>query len=156
MLRLAEFQGPPSLWSGSWLGCLWSVLLRLMFAAWSYCVVSWLKKDCFCASLIGLLTLLTLELDGRDPVGNRERLRAEKAHHKSVHAGRPNSTALVVCKGGINMWRACGLTCSMLRLLQDVLGGMESFLPCRIEADHCRLRLFGVVWRPNCARCLAW
>ena len=43
----------------------------------------------------------------------------------------------------IDIWRSCRFLGAMFRALGGLPGGLGRFLPCRIGANHCRLRSIG-------------
>ena len=43
----------------------------------------------------------------------------------------------------IDMWRSCRFLGAMFRAVGGLPGGLGRFLPCRIGANHCRLRSIG-------------
>ena len=43
----------------------------------------------------------------------------------------------------IKIWRSCGLLGAMIRALRCLPGGCGRFIPCRVGANHCRLRAIG-------------
>ena len=43
----------------------------------------------------------------------------------------------------IDTWRSCRFLGAMLRALGGLPGGLGRFLPCRVGANHCRLRSIG-------------
>ena len=73
-----------------------------------------------------------------------ERPALELAVPKFRRGGRPISVSAVRVGPSIDIWRSCGLFGSLLRALYQLLGGLGRFIPCRIGADHCRLR--GLRW----------
>ena len=58
--------------------------------------------------------------------------------------GRPMSVSAVPFGPGIDKWRSCRFLGGMLRALGALPGAMGRFIPCRIGANHCRLR--NIVW----------
>ena len=54
-----------------------------------------------------------------------------------------NSGSAVPDGPSIDIWRSCRFLGAMLRALGGLPGGLGRFLPCRIGADHCRLRSIG-------------
>ena len=43
----------------------------------------------------------------------------------------------------IDIWRSCGFLGAMLRALGGLPGGLGRFIPCRLDANHCKLRSIG-------------
>ena len=57
--------------------------------------------------------------------------------------GHPISVSAVPVGPGIDIGRFCRFLGSLIRFLALLPGGLSRFLPCRIGADHCRLRHVG-------------
>ena len=57
--------------------------------------------------------------------------------------GRPISVSAVSLGPGIDIGRSCRFIGGIIRFLALLPGGLARFLPCRIGAHHCRLRLLG-------------
>ena len=72
-----------------------------------------------------------------------ERLVPEKALTRYRRPGRPISVAAVSFGPGIDIRRACRFTGALIRSLCILPGGIGRFVPCRIGANHCRLRRIG-------------
>ena len=56
---------------------------------------------------------------------------------------RPISVSEVPAGPSIDIWRSCRFLGAMLRALGGLPGGLGRFLPCRLGANHCRLRSLG-------------
>ena len=72
-----------------------------------------------------------------------ERLVIESALPFARRAGRPISVSAVPVGPGIDIGRSCRFLGSLFRFLALLPGGLRRFLPCRIGANHCRLRHLG-------------
>ena len=72
-----------------------------------------------------------------------ERLVLEMSVPKSRRLYRPISVSAVPAGLSIDIWRSCRFLGAMLRALGGLPGGLGRFLPCRIGANHCRLRSSG-------------
>ena len=72
-----------------------------------------------------------------------ERLVLEKAHPRYLRPGRPISVSAVLVGPGIDIGRSCRFIGSIVRFRALLPGGLSRFLPCRIGANHCRLRHLG-------------
>ena len=57
--------------------------------------------------------------------------------------GRPISVSAVPVGPGIDIGRSCRFLGSLVRFLALLPGGLIRFMPCRIGANHCRLRHLG-------------
>ena len=73
-----------------------------------------------------------------------ERLALEKAHPRYLRPGRPISVSAVPSGPDIDIWRSCRFVGSLMRSLCNLPGGLPSFVPCAVGADHCRLRHIGL------------
>ena len=69
-----------------------------------------------------------------------ERLVIEGAVPFARRVGRPISVSAVPVGPGIDIGRSCRFLGSLIRSLALLPGGLSRFLPCRIGANHCRLR----------------
>ena len=58
--------------------------------------------------------------------------------------GRPISVSAVVAGPSIDIWRSCRFLGATIRALGGLLGGLGRFFPCRLGANHCRLR--SIAW----------
>ena len=56
---------------------------------------------------------------------------------------RPISVSAVPVGPGTDIGRSCRFLGSLIRFLALLSGGLFRFLPCRIGANHCRLRHLG-------------
>ena len=74
-----------------------------------------------------------------------ERLSLEKAHPRYLRPRRPISVSAVPFGPGIDIWRSCRFIGAIMRSLCFLPGGLRTFVPCSIGANHCRLRHIG--WR---------
>ena len=72
-----------------------------------------------------------------------ERLVLEMSVPKSRRLHRPISVSAVPAGPSIDIWRSCRFLGAMVRALSGLPGGLGRFLPCRIGANHCRLRSIG-------------
>ena len=72
-----------------------------------------------------------------------ERLVIEGAVPFAQRVGRPISVSAVPVGPGIDIGRSCRFLGSLIRILALLPGGFIRFLPCRIGANHCRLRHLG-------------
>ena len=72
---------------------------------------------------------------------------------KSRRLDRSISMSAVLAGPSIDIWRSCRFSGAMIRALGDLPGGLGRFLPCRIGANHCRLRSIG--WE-RCLRLGPW
>ena len=72
-----------------------------------------------------------------------ERLVLEMSVPKLRRLYRPISVSAVPFGPSIDIWRSCRFFGAMLRDLGGLPGGLGRFLPCRIGANHCRLRSIG-------------
>ena len=70
-----------------------------------------------------------------------ERLVLEMSVLKSRRLHRPISVS--VDGPSIDIWRSCRFLGAMIRAFCGLPGGLGRFLPCRIGANHCRLRSIG-------------
>ena len=57
--------------------------------------------------------------------------------------GRPISVSAVPVGPGIDIGRSCRFLVSLIRFLALLPGGLSRLLPCRLGANHCRLRHVG-------------
>ena len=72
-----------------------------------------------------------------------ERLVLEMSVPKSCRLYRPISVSAVPAEPSIDIWRSCRFLGAMIRALGGLPGCLGRFLPCRICANHCRLRSIG-------------
>ena len=72
-----------------------------------------------------------------------ERLVLEMSVPKLRRFNRPISVSAVPAGPSIHIWRSCWFLGAMLRALGGLPRGLERFLPCRLGANHCRLRSIG-------------
>ena len=72
-----------------------------------------------------------------------ERLVVESAVPFARRVGRPISVSAVPVGPGIDIGRSCRFLGSLFRFLALLPGGLVRFVPCRIGANHCRLRHLG-------------
>ena len=72
-----------------------------------------------------------------------ERLVLEMSVPKLRRLYRPISVSAVSAGPSIDIWRSCRFLGAMLRALGGRPGGLGRFIPCRIGANHCRLRSIG-------------
>ena len=72
-----------------------------------------------------------------------ERLVLEMSIPKPRRLHRPISVSAVPDGPSIDIWRSCRFLAAMIRALSGLPGGLGRFLPCRIGANHCRLRSIG-------------
>ena len=72
-----------------------------------------------------------------------ERLVSEVSVPKSRRLHRPISVSAVPDGPSIDIWRSCRFLGAMIRALSGLPGGLGRFLPCRLGANHCRLRSIG-------------
>ena len=72
-----------------------------------------------------------------------ERLVLEMSVPKSRRLHRPISVSAVPDGPSTDIWRSCRFLGAMIRALSGLPGGLGRFLPCRIGANHCRLRSIG-------------
>ena len=72
-----------------------------------------------------------------------ERLVIECAVPFARRVGRPISVSAVPIGPGIDIGRSCRFLGSLVRFLALLPGGLIRFWPCRIGANHCRLRHLG-------------
>ena len=72
-----------------------------------------------------------------------ERLVLEMSVPRSRRLHRPISVSAVPAGPSIDIWRSCRFLVAMLRALGGLPGGLGRFLPCRLGANHCRLRSVG-------------
>ena len=75
-----------------------------------------------------------------------------KAHPHYLSPWRPISVSAVPLGPGIDIWRSCRFIGVLMRSLCLFPGGLRTFVPCSIGANHCRLRHIG--WE-KCGRGLA-
>ena len=77
-----------------------------------------------------------------------ERLVLEMSVPRLRRFNRPISVSAVPAGPSIDIWRSCRFLGAMLRALSGLFGGLGRFLPCRLGANHCRLRSvgWGEVW----------
>ena len=73
-----------------------------------------------------------------------ERLVLEFAVPKYRRTDRPISVSAAPSGPSIDICRSCRFLGAVLRALSRLLGGLRRFVPCRIEAHHCRLRSIGL------------
>ena len=72
-----------------------------------------------------------------------ERLVIEGAVPHARRVVRAISVSAVPVGPGIDFGRSCRFLVSIIRFLALLPGGLSRFLPCRIGANHCRLRHLG-------------
>ena len=72
-----------------------------------------------------------------------ERLVLEMSVPKLRRFNRPISVSAVPAGPSIDIWRSCRFLGAMLRALGGLPCGLGRFLPCRLGANHCRLRSVG-------------
>ena len=72
-----------------------------------------------------------------------ESLVLEMSVPKLRRLDRPISVSAVLAGPSIDIWRSCRFLGAMLRALGGLPGGLGRFLPCRLGANHCRLRSIG-------------
>ena len=72
-----------------------------------------------------------------------ERLSLERAVPRCLRHGRPISVSAVPFGSGIDIWRSCRFTGSIMRSLCFLLGGLGRVVPRSIGANPCRLRHIG-------------
>ena len=72
-----------------------------------------------------------------------ERLGLERIVPLRGRAGRPISVSPVPVGPSNDISRTCRVLGAMLRALRFLPGGLGRFIPCRIGANHCRLRAIG-------------
>ena len=112
---LAWLPGPESLWTSVWRSFPGLRSLMMMSVPGS---VSCLELLILCERWAG------------------ERLVLEKVLPYGRRAGRP----AVPFGQGIDTWHSCRFIGSIFRFLDRLPGGFRRFIPCKIWADHCRLR----------------
>ena len=57
--------------------------------------------------------------------------------------GRSMSLSAVLVGPSIEIWRSCWFLGAVIRALRCLPGGCGRFKPCRVGANHCRLRAVG-------------
>ena len=72
-----------------------------------------------------------------------ERLVLEMSVPKIRRFNLPISVSTVPAGPSIDIWRSCRFWGAMLRALGGLPGGLGRFIPCRLGANHCRLRSIG-------------
>ena len=71
------------------------------------------------------------------------RLVLEMSVPKPRRLNRPISVSAVPVGPSIDIWRSCRFLGAMIGALGSLSGGLGRFIPCRLGADHCRLRSIG-------------
>ena len=120
-------------------------------ASWPFSVGLLLKVVHFLGSLhwprgagdLGICEFHTLRLLILYERWAGERLVIEGAVPFARRVGRPISVSAVPVGPGIDIGRSCRFLGSLFRFLALLPGGLGRFLPCRIGANHCRLRHLG-------------
>ena len=72
-----------------------------------------------------------------------ERLMLEMSVPELRRFDRPISVSAFPTGPSTDSWRSCRFLGAMLRALGGLPGGLGRFLPCRLGANHCRLRSLG-------------
>ena len=62
---------------------------------------------------------------------------------KFFRLNRAISVSAVPVAPSIDIWRSCRFLGAMLRAFGTLPGGLGRFIPCRLGANHCRLRSIG-------------
>ena len=150
-MRFAWVTAPPDLWRHGSVGWPAIHVEEADVAVWP-CSVGMLVKLCaFLSSLhwpavvgdlrgSGTSTLSCLSSMSVGPVrGWFWSLLFPKARRGSY----PISVSAVPAGPSIDIWRCCRFLGSVLRALGQLPGGLGRFIPCRIGANHCRLRALG-------------
>ena len=149
--NFARLLGPVSLWTSDWYRMPVACIGDGDIAFWPFSVSLLLKVVHFFGSLhwprgdddlgVGRVSYLELLILYERWAG--ERLVIEGAVPFARCVGRPISVSAVPVGPGIDIERSCRFLGSLVRFLALQPGGLIRFLPCRIGADHCRLRHLG-------------
>ena len=155
----ARLPGVVSLWTSDWYQLPVACVGEGDIAIWPFSVGLLLKFVHFLGSLhwprgagnlgVGGVSYLELLILFEKWAG--ERLVIEGAVPFARRVGRPISVSAVPVGPGIDIWRSCRFLGSLVRFLALLPGGLIRFLPCRIGANHCRLRHLG--WE-KCGHCV--
>ena len=144
--NFARLPGPVSLWTSDWyqlpVACigegdvaLWPFSVGLLFLG----SLHWPRG----AGDLGVGGVSYLELLFLFERCAGERLVIESAVPFARRVGRPISVSAVPGGPGIDNGRSCRFLGSLVRFLALLPGGLTRFLPCRMGANHCRLRHLG-------------
>ena len=149
--EFAWVPGAPGLWDSGSVGWPAIVVGPDDVSCWPFSVSSLVKLCAFLSSLHWPATVDDLGGGGVSYIEllilyenwAGERLGLEKIVPVRVRAGRPISVSAVPVGPSIDIWRSCRFLGAMLRALRVLSGGLGRFIPCRIGANHCRLRAIG-------------
>ena len=149
--NFAKLPGPVSLWTSDWYRLPVARIGDDNVSSWPFSVGLLLKIVHFLGSLhwprgaddlgVGGVSYLELLILYERWAG--ERLVIESAVPFARRVGRPISVSAVPVGPGIFIGRSCRFLGSLFRFLALLPGGLIRFVPCRIGANHCRLRHLG-------------
>ena len=149
--NFAWVPGPPGLWESGSNGWPAIIVGHGDVTRWPFSVCSLVKLCSFLSSLHwpvvvddlgrGGVSYIELLIMYEDWAG--ERLGLERVVPKRNRGGRPISMSAVPVGPSIDIRRSCRFLGAMLRALRFLPGGLGRFIPCRIGANHCRLRAIG-------------
>ena len=147
---LAVLPGPPAIWNSGWFIVLASAIGAQDVADW-HSVSLVLKCVAFMGSLhwpvggadLGVGGVSFVEMLIHYELWAGERLVLEMSVPEFRRLNRPNSVSSFPAGPSIDIWRSCRLLGAMLRALGGLPGGLGRFIPCRLGANHCRLRRIG-------------
>ena len=149
--EFALVPGPPDLWRHGSVGWPAFHVDEADVAVWPYSAGMMVKQFAFLCSLHWPAVVGDLAGSGISYVEllilyerwAGERLVLEPAVPRARRSSRPISVSAVPAGPSIDIWRSCRFLGSMLRALGQLPGGLGRFIPCRIGANHCRLRALG-------------
>ena len=143
--NFARLPGPVHLWTSDWYQLPVACIGEGDVAAWPFSVGLLLKFAHFLGSVgdLGIGGVSYLELLILYERWAVERLVIEGAVPFARLVERPISVSAVPVDPGIDIGRSCRFIGSSVMFLALLPGGLSRFLPCRIGANHCRLRHLG-------------
>ena len=143
--------GPVGLWRHGSVGWPCIEVRDVDVGFWPYSVGLLVKLCSFLSSLhwpsivgnlgVGGVSLVELLILYERRAG--ERLVLEMSVPTLRRFNLPISVSAVPAGPSTDVWRSCRFLGAMLRALGGLPGGLGRFLPCRLGANHCRLRSIG-------------